>query len=80
MNGQPSPITLTFLFGRNFEMKIKAIALHFNEKLENFYEGLFCHKNWRTFHVALNFDEKLEKFNEVSFCHKNGSTFEGVEF
>ena len=80
MNCQLRPVIVADLFGRNFEVKIKAIALHFNEKLENFYEGLFCHKNWRTFHVALNFDEKLEKFNEVSFCHKNWCTFDGVEF
>ena len=34
MNCQLGPVTVADLFGRNFEVKIKAIALHFKEKLK----------------------------------------------
>ena len=45
MNRQLRPVIVADLIGRNFEIKSKGIAWHFNEKLEKFYEGLFCHKN-----------------------------------
>ena len=49
MKFQLGPITVTVLIGRNFEVKIKVIALHFDEKLEKFNEVSTCHKNWCTF-------------------------------
>ena len=48
MNRQLGPVIVADLIGRNFEVKIKVIAIHFDHKLEKFYEVLFCHKKGRT--------------------------------
>ena len=90
MNCQLGPVIVADLIGRNFEMKRKPIALHFDVKLEKFNEFStrcnICNSfDLKEFEVkrkpiALHFDVELEKFNEVSFCHKNWRIFDGVEF